>query len=91
MVDKIVAYESGEQTEQETVKMFQKMIEDGSVWKLQGSYGRTAMELLRAGMCVLGKTGCRDYYGNYIPSRYEVKRGTMGSVAFYRKMRKERV
>ena len=28
---------------------------------------------------MLGETSCRDYYGNYVPSRYEVKAGTKGS------------
>ena len=31
--------------------MFQEMIDDGSVWKLQGSYGRMATALIEDGHC----------------------------------------
>lgn len=46
---------------------------------MEGSFGRAAMNMIRAGMCALGKEGYRDYYGNYVPSRTEVKEGTKGS------------
>ena len=38
--EKIIAFESGELDEAVTIEMFQSLIDDGSVWKLQGSYGR---------------------------------------------------
>jgi hypothetical protein len=48
----IMAYEGGEiETEEELVEGFQAMIDDGTVWQLQGSYGRTAHALLAAGLC----------------------------------------
>ena len=59
----------------------QKAINDG-LWGLQGSYGRTMMDAIEQGYCVLGRKGCRDYYGNYIPSRDEVQDGTKGSVGY---------
>lgn len=55
---------------------------NGGMWGLQGSYGRAMMDAISAGYCMLGKTGARDYYGNYIPSRDEVKPGTKGSYEF---------
>ena len=57
----------------------QEAINSGSAWSFQGSYGRSMMAALEAGDAMLGKTGARDYYGNYIPSRDEVKPGTKGS------------
>jgi len=33
------------------VAMFQEMINDGTVWQLQGSYGRTAQALIAGGIC----------------------------------------
>ena len=81
-VGKIMEFEDGEMSEEEMIEMFQEMINDGSVWSLQGSYGRTAMNLIDSGKCMLGEHGCRDYYGNYIPSRTEVKPGTEGSPEF---------
>jgi len=63
----------------------QKMISSGQAWTMQGSYGRSAMQYLEAGMCMLGKEGHNDYYGNYVPSRTEVKAGTKGSEALCKK------
>jgi hypothetical protein len=57
-------------------------------WKLEGSVGRQCMNLIELGYCCLGQKGYYDFYGNYVPSRYEVKSGTKGSLA-YTKKRKE--
>lgn len=62
-------------------RSIQRAINSG-MWGLQGSYGRAMMEAINAGCCLLGKSGARDYYGNYIPSRDEVKEGTKGSISF---------
>jgi hypothetical protein len=50
-IDRIMAYESGEQSEEETIAMFQELIDDGTAWTLQGHYGRTAQALIEAGIC----------------------------------------
>jgi hypothetical protein len=81
-VKNIIDYEGGEMEDEDVVKMYQSMINDGTAWRFQGSYGRQAMEYIRAGACALGKEGHRDYYGNYVPSRFEVKAGTKGSVEY---------
>lgn len=62
-------------------RSIQRAINSG-MWGLQGSYGRAMMEAINAGCCLLGKSGARDYYGNYIPSRDEVQEGTKGSISF---------
>jgi hypothetical protein len=59
----------------------QRAINSG-MWGLQGSYGRAMMEAINAGYCMLGTKSARDYYGNYIPSREDVKLGTKGSYDF---------
>lgn len=51
LVGQIMAYESGELDQDETVQLFQHMIDDGTVWHLQGSYGRMAVRLIEAGLC----------------------------------------
>jgi hypothetical protein len=48
-VGTMVEYESGELTEEETIEFFQELVDTGLAWQLQGSYGRTAMDLLRDG------------------------------------------
>jgi polyhydroxyalkanoate synthesis regulator phasin len=51
MVDKIIKYENGNMTNEETIKFFQELIDSGMAWKLQGHYGRTATHLLEEGLC----------------------------------------
>ena len=51
MVDKIISYEQGEMNEEEMISFFQELINTGLAWKLQGSYGRTAMNLIEEGLC----------------------------------------
>lgn len=57
----------------------QKMISSGHVWSMEGSAGREAMSCLESGACMLPLTPARDYYGNRIPSRKEIKEGSKGS------------
>lgn len=57
----------------------QKAINSGSAWSFQGSYGRAMMSAIESGYCMLGTSRARDYWGNAIPSRDDVKPGTKGS------------
>lgn len=50
-VNKIILYEQGELGEDETVELFQELIDSGEAWQLQGHYGRTAQAMLDAGLC----------------------------------------
>lgn len=59
----------------------QRAINSG-MWGLQGSYGRSMMDAIRSGYCLLGTSRARDYYGNTIPSRDDVQFGTKGSYEF---------
>lgn len=67
---------------EEHVRWYQKHINSGDVWRFEGSVGREAMGLIEAGYCCLGEKGCYDFWGNYVPSRYEVEPGTKGSVEY---------
>jgi hypothetical protein len=68
-------------TMEEYYLAIQKTINSG-LWSMQGSYGRTMMDAISAGLCMLGQNQARDYYGNTIPSRDDVKPGTKGSYQF---------
>ena len=54
MIDKLIAYEQGELDDDETLELFQTLVDNGMAWTLQGSYGRTAMSLLEAGLIEKG-------------------------------------
>jgi hypothetical protein len=69
-------------TEDAARQSMQHAINDGSVWHMQGSLGRSAMAMIEAGQCALGLKGVRDYWGSYIPNRNEVRPGTKGSVEY---------
>jgi len=50
-IDKIIAFENGELDNEQTIQLFQELIDSGMAWSLQGSYGRTAKYLIDAGYC----------------------------------------
>lgn len=50
-VGQMMAYEQGELGTESTIELFQRLINTGLVWQLQGSYGRTALSLIKAGVC----------------------------------------
>ena len=74
------------ETRTEEIEALQELINSGNVWKMEGSVGRSAMVAIRSGECILGEVGYYDYWGNYVPSRYEVEPGTKGSVEYQEKM-----
>lgn len=50
LTSKIIAYENGELTEEQTIEFFQYLVDSGMAWELQGSYGRTALRLAHDGL-----------------------------------------
>lgn len=59
-VDELMAYEAGEMEDDDTVAMFQKLINNGMAWTLQGSYGRMATFLIDAGLCHAAKPSAKQ-------------------------------
>lgn len=49
-VDLLMRYEEGLLDEEETVELFQGLVDTGLAWQLQGHYGRTAQALIEAGV-----------------------------------------
>jgi hypothetical protein len=48
----IMAYEDGSLNYEDTIDLFQHLINTGLCWQLQGSYGRMAQAMLDQGLCV---------------------------------------
>ena len=46
----INAFESGELDDTEVIELFQHLVDTGMAWSLQGFYGRTATDLIQAGL-----------------------------------------
>ena len=62
-VEQIIDYENGDLDYDETVALFSALIADGSVWVLQGHYGRTAVQLIDAG--IIDADGTNNLAGEY--------------------------
>ncbi len=67
--------------EQADVSDLQGCINNGSAWKMEGSVGREAMQALESGECYLPLESFKDYYGNIVPSREDLKGGTKGTLS----------
>ena len=57
----------------------QESINSGGCWKMEGSNGRFAMSCLESGACMLPLQPRFDYYGNRVPSRDMLEKGTKGT------------
>ncbi len=49
-VSQIMAYENGEMEQPEMIAFFQFLLDSGMIYSLQGSYQRTAQQLIDAGL-----------------------------------------
>lgn len=54
-IQDIMAWENGELSEIDEIKMFSSLVKSGMAWQLQGMYGRNAMAMIQNG--ILSKTG----------------------------------
>jgi hypothetical protein len=53
----LIRYENDEMTNEEEVVFFQKLIDTGMAWTLQGHYGRIATALIKDGLCTDPRQG----------------------------------
>ena len=60
----------------------QEIINNGDAWHMEGSVGRAAMDSLKSGECYLPDKAFRGAYGNKIPSRNELEKGSFGTLEY---------
>jgi len=71
-VEQLLAYEAGEMTPEQQIAFFQRLIDSGLVWQLQGHYGRTVTALIKAGHCT-DKGGDDNAHSNSIRPKHKVE------------------
>ena len=54
-LDKMIDWEDGILGKAETIALFQKLVDSGDAWVLQGCYGRQAQKMINAGLIKLKK------------------------------------
>lgn len=52
VVDYMIQYEEGTLDREKVVELFQRLVDSGQAWTLQGHYGRTARMLIDAGYVI---------------------------------------
>ena len=50
LVDRLIAYEERQMTDEEEIALFQHLIDTGTCWHLGGHYHRVAATLIEAGL-----------------------------------------
>ena len=50
LVNKIIAYEQGEMTPEDTIAFFADLIKTGDAWRLHRHYGRIAASFIESGI-----------------------------------------
>lgn len=80
--DDAIELETEEIDAERRAVLLQKAINSLSAWSMQGSYGRSMMQAIESGECMLALQDTKDAYSNHIPSRDQVQAGTKGSRQF---------
>lgn len=62
LIEKVIEWENATIPFDETINLFQELIDTGMAWNLQGMYGRTAERLINAGFCTVKEGKAKSMY-----------------------------
>jgi hypothetical protein len=87
VMNQLATYEQLDGTQPITDQMeyyagLQAEINSGTIWLMQGSAGRAAMDAIKGGYCMVGKAARKDYWGNTVPAREMLEAGSFGTYDF---------
>ena len=85
----LLAWEMDLLSDDDTILLFQQLIDSGAAWRLPGRYGRFAMHLIEEGHCMFGPEPTRSYWGHTIPSRHDLPPEEPGSVEYCQRVREQ--
>jgi hypothetical protein len=60
IIDKIIRYEQEGLNHEDTISLFQELVDSGLAWQLQGHYGRVAEALIEGGYVTTPPTATLD-------------------------------
>lgn len=75
LTEQLMKYEYNQLTDEETIQLFQHLVNTGLAWQLQGSYGRTAQSMIDNGIVSPASeeelwcfdVACQPRGGKYVP------------------------
>ena len=67
------------------IDKYQELINTGTAWQVFGKTAKGCLKHIKDGTCILPTTPHKTYWGQYIPSRYEVLPNTPGSFEYVKK------
>lgn len=104
LTTRIVEYEQGKLDEQQTIQLFQELIDSGLIMQLQGHYQRFASQLLQAGLVEwltataspLGAPGCHILPGKSLvdpqpPGGFQVHFQRIGNFSRFLTFKENRI
>jgi hypothetical protein len=50
LLGSMISWEEGSLNEEDTIELFQTLVDNGMAWTLQGMYGRQAQRMIEAGL-----------------------------------------
>jgi len=67
------------------IRSYQVAINNGSAWNQSPKLARRCKKLLESGACILPKKSYNIHFHSVVPSRYEVPRGSVGTLKYAKK------